>query len=121
MKVYNFERNDKRRVVLRSDKLYQSTTAKVLEAYNGGHSVTYIDSSTKEDLLQALIERSKKPPVPKKIKPDDNNPDFGPREPINKPKYYTCSMCSTKTINRFRCSRCWESSGLEDMGDANYL
>lgn len=121
MKVFNFERNDKFRVVLRSDKIYHSTTKQVLEAYNSGCSVTYIDSSTKQDLLQDLIERSKKPSAPKKIKPEDTNPDFGPREPINKPKHYKCSICDKKTINRFRCTRCWETSGLEDLGDANYL
>ena len=69
----------------------------IYRLYRSGESISYTDAVTKEEL------------------------EMGPEEPLFNNKKFNCQKCGNLTINRFRCSPCWEKETETDMGDFNYL
>ena len=94
----------------------------IYRLYRSGESVSYTDAVTNEDLLKPLIKRNKgRHRIKIRILKEHEELEMGPEEPLINNKKFNCQKCGDLTINRFRCSPCWEKEPQTDMGDFNYL
>ena len=118
----NFIRYSKKRIVDTESRRPISERMLYLR-YKQGQVTTYIDSTTKENLIPKLIEKYTKEKYAARYSKTDNElEELGSANPLNETKYYNCSTCDNPTPNRFRCSGCWEkishiSAGTLDEDD----